>query len=100
MSFQKIREDLSPLLKSVHIYMLLISLEVIQKLIESSLNFSKDNRGPTPFSKVVREFQYIHQPIGKRAQNIRKRIQPIEKINQSADALAFFENSNEIQKQN
>jgi len=72
----------------------------IQKPIGSSTNFSNVNRVLTPISKAVREFQYIHQPIGKRAQKIRERIQPIEKKNQSADALAVFENSNEIQKQN
>jgi len=33
----------------------------------------------------------------KRAQKIREIIHPIEKKNQSDDALAFFENSNEIQ---
>ncbi len=39
----------------------------------------------------------IH-PIGKRSQKVSERIQPMEKKNQAAYALAFFENSNEIQK--
>ena len=43
------------------------------------------------FSKTVREFQYIHQSTGKRAQKIRERIQSIGKRNQSADTLAVFE---------
>jgi len=34
----------------------------------------------------------IHQPIGKRAQKIRKRIQPIERSYQLDDAVIFFEN--------
>ena len=33
----------------------------------------------------------------KKGTKIRERIQPIEKRNKSDDALAFFENSNEIQ---
>ena len=40
----------------------------------------------------------MHQPIVKRAQKIRKGIQPIGKRNQSADNLTVFENSNEIKK--
>jgi len=64
----------------------LCAFEAIQKSIESLPNISK----ATLFSKNAREFQYIHRPIGKRAQKIRERIQPIVKKNQSADALAFF----------
>jgi len=41
---------------------------------------------------------YIHQPVGKRAQKIRDRIQPIGKRNPSADIFKFLETSNEIQK--
>jgi len=47
-----LREDLSLLLKSV-----LIGFEAIQKREESSPNFSK----------VLTEFQDLHQPIGKKA---------------------------------
>ena len=82
----------SPLFQKVYFY----ALEAIQKIIESSPNFLKANRVSTPLSKNGKEFQYIHEPIGKRAQTICNRIQPIEKRNQSGDALAFFENSNEI----
>jgi len=48
----------------------------------------------------VRELQYTGflQPIGKRPQKIRERILAIGKRNQTADTLAVFENSNEIQK--
>jgi len=52
----------------------------------------------SPFSKTAREFLYINNPIGKRAQKIRGRIQQIEKRNKSADTLTVFENSNEILK--
>ena len=95
LSFRKMREDLSLLLNSVHI---------------CSGSFSKATRGHNslfktqwrvhPFFQKLREnsSSHIHQPIGKRAQKIHERIQPIEKRNQSADALAFFENSNETQK--
>ena len=68
--------------------MYIYPLEVIQKPKECS----------PLFSKTAREIQYIHLPIGKRAQKIRVKIQPIEKRNQTEDALAFFENSNEIRK--
>jgi len=58
-----------------------------QKPIECSLLFQK-----------LREISSIFiPPIGKTAQQTRERIQPIEKRNQSDDALSFFENSNEIQ---
>jgi len=53
--FRTMREDLSTLLKCV----------AIQKSIESSPIFSEDNRVPNPFSKTAREFQYIHQQIGR-----------------------------------
>jgi hypothetical protein len=42
----------------------------------------------------------FNQYLGKRAQKIRKKIQPIEKRNQSDDALKFFENSYEVQMLN
>ena len=51
------------------------------------------------FLKLRENSSIFIQPIGKRrAQKINERIQPIEKRNQAAYALAFFENSNEIQK--
>jgi len=46
----------------------LYALEVIQKPIESSPNFSKDNRVPTPLFNKCERIPFIHQPIGKRAQ--------------------------------
>jgi len=50
------------------------------------------------FSKNARETQYIHHPLGKREFISCESIRPIRKRNQSDDALAAFENSNEIPK--
>jgi len=59
--------------------------EAFQTPKESSPNFSKAN-------KVAREFQYFHPTNRKKSTKIHERIQPIEKNNQAAYALAFFEN--------
>jgi len=53
---------------------------------------------PSLFSKAAREFQFIHQQIGKKELKICKGNQPMGKGDKSADTLACFENSNEIQK--
>jgi len=50
----------------------------------------------------VREFQYIHQLIGKKefksCERIQTKFDQKEKRNQSADTLAGFEITNKIQK--
>jgi len=62
------------------------------------LFFEKRIGSSFQFSKKERENQYIHYPIGKKEFKSGESIRPIRKRNQSADALAAFENSNEIQK--
>ena len=52
--------------------------------------FQKSIESPFQFSKNARKFHSIKKTIGKRAQNIRKKIQPIEKRNQPFDAPAFL----------
>jgi len=91
------REDLSPLLKSVFIcycYYSKANRELtltFQKPIESSPNISKANiECPPLFSMAAREFQYIHQPIGKRGQKICEKIQPIEKKEINQRMLSHF----------
>ena len=69
--------------------------------LETTTHFKNPNRVHTPFFQKLRKNATIFiQPIGKRPQKIREKIQPIEKRNQSDDALAGFEHSNEIQKLN
>jgi len=73
-------------------------LKLFKSQKKAHATFQKPKECPPLFSQSAREFQYVHEPKGKTAQKIRERIQPIEKRNQSADNLALFENSNEIQK--
>ena len=65
--------------------------------MRAHLSFQKPIECP-PFSKVAKEFRYIHPTNRKRTQKVSERIQPIEKRKQAAYALTFFENSNEIKK--
>ena len=74
--------------------MYLYALEAIQKPIESSPNLSKDRAK----QKAVREIQKIYQPIGKRAQKIREKVQPIDKRNQSAFLGKSNKNSKAMHK--
>ena len=76
LSFQNLQEDLSPHLKRVFI---------------CPQSFLKANKVPIPFFKSC---ERIHQPIGKKAWQIRKRIKPTGLRNQATDAIAGFENSN------
>jgi len=60
--------------------------------------YRKPIKSAFKFSKIVRENQYIHHPIGKKEFKSCERIRPIRKRTQLAYALADFENLNEIQK--
>ena len=78
-----------------------IAHEAFQMPLVTTTHFSKPNRVLTPFFQKLRKNASIFiRPIGKRAQKIREKIQPIEKRNQSDDAHAFFENSIEVQRLN
>ena len=85
LSFQNVRGPLSSFEKCPILLMKLFKSQ------ECSHILSKANR----IQKVRENSSILIQPIGKIAQKIRKMI---EKKNQAAYALAFFENSNEIQK--
>ena len=70
----------------------------IQKPIDSP-NLSKDTviDYPPDFSKTVREFHNIHQPIGRKKSRQNPRKNSVNgKKNQSADILAVLEHSSEI----
>jgi len=88
------REDLLLLLKKFFSF---YALKAFQKLPESASHLKKGIRELISiFKKCERIPEYIQRLIGKRAQKIREKIQPMEKRNQPDDARAFFENSNEI----
>ena len=60
LSYQKRRASLSPFLKSA-----INAHEAFQKPLESPFHFQRPKESPFKLSKISRQFQYIHHPIGK-----------------------------------
>ena len=73
LSFQKLREDLSPLLKSVF-----LCSSCYSKTKNQTFQMPIECTSTSHFSKDARKFQYIQQPIRDKAWKIRQGIQPIE----------------------
>jgi len=85
LNFQKLQANLFPLLKSA---LTVHALDAFQKQLESPSHFSKAYREPISLLKLPENSRIF----------IQNKFNKIEKRHQSADTLAGFENSNEIQK--